>query len=76
MSSLVLFGNISLKLNRRTQLLDRLVSAKFVINYANNRYSAPWRLLGQMLPVQTDQQPSEDSPVSGDTENQDEPGVT
>ncbi|MDZ4852317.1 MAG: hypothetical protein SGI77_23765, partial [Pirellulaceae bacterium] len=33
------------------QVVYRLVDSEGFINYANNRYSAPWRLLGQMLPV-------------------------
>ena len=33
------------------QVIYRMVDSEGFINYANNRYSAPWRLLGQMLPV-------------------------
>ena len=33
------------------QVVYRIVDSEGVINYAENRYSVPWRLIGQMLPV-------------------------
>lgn len=33
------------------QVVYRKVDSEGLINYADNRYSAPWRLIGQMLPV-------------------------
>jgi len=33
------------------QVVYRKVDSEGLINYADNRYSAPWRLIGQILPV-------------------------
>lgn len=33
------------------QVVYRIVDSEGVINYADNRYSVPWRLIGQMLPI-------------------------
>jgi transposase len=33
------------------QVVYRKVDSEGLINYADNRYSAPWRLIGQMIPV-------------------------
>lgn len=33
------------------QVVYRKVDSEGFINYADNRYSAPWRLIGQMIPV-------------------------
>jgi transposase len=33
------------------QVVYRKVDSEGYINYADNRYSAPWRLIGQMIPV-------------------------
>ena len=33
------------------QVVYRNVDSEGLINYLDNRYSAPWRLIGQMLPV-------------------------
>lgn len=33
------------------QVVYRVVDSEGFINYANNRYSAPWQMVGQLLPV-------------------------
>ncbi len=33
------------------QVVYRIVDSEGVINYADNRYSVPWRLIGQLLPI-------------------------
>ncbi|MEZ6136439.1 MAG: hypothetical protein R3C53_16210 [Pirellulaceae bacterium] len=41
-------ANHSLRYRRRRL---RIVDGEGFISYADNRYSVPWRLIGQMLPI-------------------------